>query len=532
MSVVYAFFARRNYYTLPCNSTACEIIMMIEGCIIARMSLNLSRALRMEFSSQIAFVGAGGKTTALFQLAGALIREKVVSTVMVTATSHLGIWQIPLADVHFVAEATITLEENKHNFQGVVLITGELDGDRTRPINEETLDWLHHYCDAHSIPLLIEADGSRQKPLKAWSAHEPPIPSFVDQVVQVVGLTGLQQSLNDEHVHRPEIFSDLSRLNIGEGISTDALIRVLKHPQGGLKNVPAHAHRTVLFNQADTPELQALAHGLVQPLISTFDAVVIASLQQGVVFAVHEPVAGIILAAGESARFGSAKQLLDWKGKPFIRAVALTALEAGLSPVIVVTGANGEKVEAALKDLDVIIIPNEDWKTGQASSIKKGILHLQPPTPSPALPHTSPGGRCRGTQCGATVVDLPQIQQQDFMDQAKLSGFGFGAESVGAAIFLLTDQPQITTSILRALVQRHAEGLFPVVAPMVMDQRANPVLFDCGTFADLLTLEGDVGGRAIFHKQRVEYLPWHDERLLLDVDTPEMYARLIADDSI
>jgi CTP:molybdopterin cytidylyltransferase MocA len=67
---------------------------------------------------------------------------------------------------------------------------------------------------------------------------------------------------------------------------------------------------------------------------------------------------------------------------------------------------------------------------------------------------------------------------------------------------------------------------------MVMDQRANPVLFDRDTFADLLTLEGDVGGRAIFHKHRVEYLPWHDERLLLDVDTPEMYARLIADDEL
>lgn len=103
---------------------------------------------------------------------------------------------------------------------------------------------------------------------------------------------------------------------------------------------------------------------------------------------------------------------------------------------------------------------------------------------------------------------------------------------MGAAIFLLADQPQVTTSILRALIEKHAEGLHPIVAPMVMDRRANPVLFDRVTFRDLESIEGDVGGRAIFHKHRVEYLPWHDDRLLLDVDTPEMYRRLISDNTL
>jgi molybdenum cofactor cytidylyltransferase len=105
-------------------------------------------------------------------------------------------------------------------------------------------------------------------------------------------------------------------------------------------------------------------------------------------------------------------------------------------------------------------------------------------------------------------------------------------EGAGAAIFLLADQPQVTASVLRALLEKHAQGLYPVVAPLVLDRRANPVLFDRVTFPDLLLLEGDVGGRAIFHKHRVEYLPWHDDRLLLDVDTPEMYQRLIGDESL
>jgi CTP:molybdopterin cytidylyltransferase MocA len=63
---------------------------------------------------------------------------------------------------------------------------------------------------------------------------------------------------------------------------------------------------------------------------------------------------------------------------------------------------------------------------------------------------------------------------------------------------------------------------------MVIERRAKPVLFERVTIPDLLTHEGDVGGRAVFHKHRVEYLPWHDDSLLLDVDTPEMYQRLIS----
>ena len=89
----------------------------------------------------------------------------------------------------------------------------------------------------------------------------------------------------------------------------------------------------------------------------------------------------------------------------------------------------------------------------------------------------------------------------------------------------------MTTSILQALAEKHAEGLYPIVAPMVIDRRANPVLFDRATFPDLLELEGDVGGRALFYKYRVEYLPWHDDRLLLDVDTPDLYQRLLSDDT-
>ncbi|HXD11045.1 MAG TPA: selenium cofactor biosynthesis protein YqeC, partial [Anaerolineales bacterium] len=408
------------------------------------MSISLSQALRFSNSPSIAFIGSGGKTTAMFLLAKILKKN---SPVIVTSSTHLGVWQVSLADSHLVIEADFTIGRLEEKLHGITLITGRLDGDRITPLDEESLALLNSYCKNHSMPLLIEADGSRQKPLKAWAEHEPPIPPFVEQVVQIVGLTGIGKPLGPDFVHRPEIFSALGGLRAGEIIAPDDISQILTHPQGGKKNIPRGARHIVMLNQADTPELQSMAHGMAQPLLASFHAVIVSSLKQENIYAVHEAAAGILLAAGGSTRFGKSKQMLDWKGQPFVRAVASKALEAGLSPVMVVVGANAEQVGAALEGLDVRIVKNLNWATGQASSIREAIrIFLATPTAD------------------------------------------YAPERAGSAIFLLVDQPQITTSMLHALVEKHAEGLFPIVAPMVIDRRANPVLFDRITFPDLLTL--------------------------------------------
>ncbi len=123
---------------------------------------------------------------------------------------------------------------------------------------------------------------------------------------------------------------------------------------------------------------------MVRPLLASYDSVLIASLKEQRIYAVHEPVAAILLAAGDSSRYGKTKQLLDWHGEPFVRAVAKTALEAGCSPVVVVTGSDAEQVEKAVKDLNVLVVHNADWKEGQASSIRAGLQVPGPP------PQTSP----------------------------------------------------------------------------------------------------------------------------------------------
>ena len=439
--------------------------------------LTLKTALRAGNATRLALVGAGGKTTALFRLA-----HDFGAPVLVTSSTHLSIDQSRFADRwYIIRRAADLIPLFEEEISGVTLLTGDIiENGRILGLNHKLLDNLKVYADRSNLPLLIEADGSRTFPLKAPADHEPAIPSWVTQVAVVAGLLGIGQLLDSEHVHRPELFAACSGLSVGRTVTPEALVKVFTHPNGGLKNIPTGARRTVILNQADGIAQQAIAASISQKLLAEYDEVVITSLKdpETPVKAVYTPVAGVILAGGRSSRLdGRSKMLLDWQGEVFIHKVARTALEAGLEPVVVVVGAENERVTEAVQNLPVVISTNPGWETGQSSSIRCGVGEL------PA--------KC------------------------------------GAAIFLLGDQPQVTSTILGALMEEHRRSLNPIIAPLVEGRRTNPVLFDRITFDDLCQLQGDVGGRVLFSKFSVEWLPWNDSLLLLDVDTQEDYQRLL-----
>ena len=262
-------------------------------------------------------------------------------------------------------------------------------------------------------------------PLKAPASHEPVIPGWTRTVIVVAGLSGLGEPLTQDRVHRPERFAELGGCLPGEPITIEVIARVLAHPDGGMKGSPAGAQRVALLNQADTASLQAAARRLADLLLSSqtaglqpaYEKVLIASLglspekspleisPQGPVHAVRCKVGGILLAGGESRRLGRPKQLLAWRGEPFVRSAARAGLEAGLDPLVVVTGASREEVEAALTGLPVFLAHNPGWAQGQSTSIQAGVRALPP-------------GR-------------------------------------GAAVFLLSDQPQVTPGLIRTMQETY-----------------------------------------------------------------------------
>lgn len=429
----------------------------------------------------ISLVGAGGKTTALFQLAHQYLAAKN-KKVLLTTTTYLGAWQISNADHHITFKNVDSLDAELNKQNGIILITGEIKENKTQSLNSDTLSWLYEKSKAENLPLLIEADGSREHSLKAPAEHEPAIPQFSEVVIHISGLSMVGKSLIHENVHRAEIFSELSGLALDQTITPEAIVRMIRHSQGGLKNIPHTARRIAFLNQSDSPTEQSIGGSMANSLWDAFDTVIVGSLKEET-FQTLEHTAGVILAAGNSTRYGSPKQLLDWHGKPFVRHIAETALQAGLWPVVVVTGNHHAEIESCLKGLPVEVVQNLNHNEGQSTSIKTGLS---------ALP-----------------------------------------SKIGSCVFLLADQPQIPVDVIRALVESHSRELQPILAPLVLEERrANPVLFDRLTFPDLLKLEGDIGGRGIFSNYKVEYLPWHDDRLLFDVDKPEDYKRLVEDETL
>ncbi|MEW6717715.1 MAG: selenium cofactor biosynthesis protein YqeC [Chloroflexota bacterium] len=450
--------------------------------------MDLVKALRLGSLPRVAFVGAGGKTTAMFTLA-----RELRPPVWVTATTHLAVEQFSLADAHFFVESPQDVEAvlEQARTPNVVLFVGpEVEAGRTSGLRAESLTRLHTLADSLEVPLLIEADGSRQKPLKAPAPYEPVISDFVDTVVVVAGLSALNQPLTADRVHRLERFSPLSGLQVGEAITPQALAQVLTHPQGGLKGIPGKARHVALLNQADTAVLREQASSLAGYLLPSYQAVVVSALKPSDgppeaedlpgVYAVHERIAGVILAAGEARRFGQSKLTLPWRGKPLVSHVAQTALEAELAPVIVVTGAHREQVSEALVGLPLNLVHNPQWEKGQSTSLQAGL--------------------------GEVPAD------------------------VGGVVFLLADQPGVPVGLIQELVAVHSRGLSPIVAPRVRGKRGNPVLFDRALFPELMMVSGDVGGRSLFGQYQAEWVPWEDAGMLIDVDVEEDYQRLLGMD--
>lgn len=195
-------------------------------------------------------------------------------------------------------------------------------------------------------------------------------------------------------------------------------------------------------------------------------------------------IAGIVLAAGRSARLGRPKQLLPLAGEPLLRQTLRHILASTLDEVFVVLGHEAEAVSAAIAGLPVRIVLNPDAALGQSTSVRAGL---------DALP-----------------------------------------SSTEAAVFLLGDQPGVDPGVIDALIAAWHDTGAPVIAPRYVTGLGNPVLFDRRVFPELHTLQGDTGARPILRAHEASgelHTVSIAEPVPQDVDTEEDYAALIASKS-
>ena len=189
------------------------------------------------------------------------------------------------------------------------------------------------------------------------------------------------------------------------------------------------------------------------------------------------PVALLLLAAGASTRMGQPKQLLPYHGRTLLRHAAETAVATGCAPIVLVTGALHDELLGEVNDLPVQTVHNPEWQSGMASSIRTGLMAV----------------------AGASAV-----------------------------LIMLTDQPMVTPELLRQLLARQQQTQAPIVAAAYGDTLGVPAVFDKTMIPQLLQLQGQQGANRLISSlgSAVGRVPFPAG--LLDVDTPEEYAALLA----
>jgi len=184
----------------------------------------------------------------------------------------------------------------------------------------------------------------------------------------------------------------------------------------------------------------------------------------------------VILAAGSSSRLSRPKQLLEFDGVTLLSHATIEAANSNACNVIVVIGAYADLIANEIDGDIVYIVKNENWNEGIASSVRLGLDALLKQTPS-----------------------------------------------IDAVIFMVCDQPFVTSSLLNDLIAKQRETQKAIVASNYGETIGPPALFHQSLFAELMELKGDVGARRIIqlHSDEVATVFFPDGKI--DIDTQKDY---------
>lgn len=186
----------------------------------------------------------------------------------------------------------------------------------------------------------------------------------------------------------------------------------------------------------------------------------------------------ILLAAGASERMGQPKQLLPIAGQPLVAHAAAAALASPAWPVVVVLGADAEKIRPVLAHFPLLIAQNYDWPEGLGSSIRTGLIMLE-----------------------------------NF------------SQSLDAVLIAPADLPAFSADAIARLVAALRAGHHSIAAARYDGHLGSPALFARAHFAALHALRGEDGARALLTAHADAVAAVDLPELALDLDTPEDYER-------
>lgn len=202
-------------------------------------------------------------------------------------------------------------------------------------------------------------------------------------------------------------------------------------------------------------------------------------------------LACVILAAGGSVRLGQPKQLVRIDGETLLRRTTRLAAEAGCDPIVVVLGAEAERMRIEVSEYDTVVVTNSDWPSGMGSSLRCGVEAVARLDPQPAN-----------------------------------------------VLLLVCDQLALSADVLRRLIERHrsgasgsASGITAGSASGITASRygggpAVPAIFSSAFYPELMGVSGDRGARGILerHASAVTCVDFPEGEA--DLDTKEQLDRM------
>lgn len=192
-------------------------------------------------------------------------------------------------------------------------------------------------------------------------------------------------------------------------------------------------------------------------------------------------LAGIVLAAGESRRMGTPKQLLPFGERTILERVVDTLLTAGVGQVIVVLGHLADRVRTVLGDRPVQAIVNEAYRQGMLSSVK----------------------------CGVQAISTDH----------------------NAVLFALGDQPQIDSAVVREVIRAYRAGDAGIVIPRYNGKKGHPIIINLSRYREaIIDLPDSLGLNALMQEYAddVHLIDVTTEDIIHDIDVPEDYTRELA----
>ncbi len=177
---------------------------------------------------------------------------------------------------------------------------------------------------------------------------------------------------------------------------------------------------------------------------------------------------------------GRDKACLGYNNSTFLETILNNLAEAGVERVAVVLGHHAEEIRRSVNLKGAEAVMNPDYRLGQTSSLQMGLK----------------------------AVESPELE---------------------AIVLCLVDHPAVSAQTFRRLIDAFCESHAPVVIPTHQGRRGHPVVIGRQLFDELKSLGPDAGANTVVrkHREATQFVEVNDPGILLDIDDPESYRRLI-----